>query len=49
MVEVLLVLVFVNVDVLVHVVVDVDGFNSLQTVQLTNYKQKLFNLLNFKA
>ena len=47
MVEVLLVLVFVNV--LVHVVVDVDGFNSFQTVQLTNYKHKLFNLLNFKS
>ena len=29
--------------------VDVDGFNSFRTVQLTNNKQKLFNPLNLKA
>ncbi len=39
----------VNVFVAVDVVVDVDGFVSLRTVQLTLHKQKLFNLLNLMA
>ena len=41
--------VWVHVDVDVIVDVDVDGFISFRTVQLTNYKQKLFYLLNLKA
>jgi hypothetical protein len=45
--EAWLVVVFVVVDVLVNV--DVNSFLSLRTVYLTNYKQKIFNLLNVKA